>query len=116
MMDRNAQSRPSRKIVDISFWLFHVALALGIALLATANDASVGMGVIVSLVTGAIAFVVYAVAIGLYVQEFNRLGILWSGIAFLLSPIGTWGTYFALFVLGDKLQAPKRPITNASAT
>jgi len=79
---------------------------LGVGLLAVSKEDTVGMDVILSLVVSAIAFLVYSVAIGLYGQKFNRLGILWSAIAFVLSPLGTWGTYFALFALADKLQVP----------
>ncbi len=94
--------KPSRKLVDISFWLSHAGIALGILLLALSDDDQVGGGVILSIVAAAIAFLVYTVSVGLYVQKFDRLGILWSAIVFFLSPLAMWGTYIALFFMRDE--------------
>ena len=103
-----SSATPSRALVNLSFWLTHIAGTFGVLKLAYSPDPSVSMTVIVSLVTAAIASFVYILAIGLYVQKFNRTGVAWSAVAFFTSPLGIWGTYLALFVLGEKLWLPPR--------
>ena len=100
--------QPSRRTVDFSFWLSNIGVILGIAMLVTSADGTIGMGTITPIAVASIASLVYMVAIGMYVQKFNRTGIIWSGIVFLLGPLGIWGTYIALFVIGDKLQVAER--------
>ena len=77
-------------------------------MLAIAPDAQVRFGVVLLIVLGAIAMVIYAIAVGLYTQKFNRSGISWFLAILFFGPLGMWITYISLLVIGKNLQVPER--------
>ena len=97
--------QPSRRFVDLSFWLCHIGLALGILVFAYSQQ--IDLITMAPFLIGCLASFAYVFAIGFYVQKFGRHGIIWSGIAFFTAPLGIWGTYIALFVLKDKLMVSR---------
>jgi membrane protease YdiL (CAAX protease family) len=100
--------RPRRTLVDLSFWVAHVGVVLGLALL----PAKVGEGpfsaiALALFVLGLVSLFVYFFAIGDYAKKFGRSAIVWGGLSFVFSPIGAWASYAFSFSIAPKTARAK---------
>jgi len=97
---------PSRKFVDLNFWLPHI---IGLALFFISNGSNKQtMSITESLVSWGliflflITFVGYFFSIGRYAEKFGKRRTAWSGVSFLLMPLGFWGSYICSFFFKHK--------------
>ncbi|MEL7449928.1 MAG: hypothetical protein AAFN78_12015 [Pseudomonadota bacterium] len=102
MNDNNVgELTPSKRNVHISFWGFHIAIALIFTIATAQSDSMLTAGLALAITVFAIW---YFVAIGRYASRLGRSGILWGGLSFLFSPLGIWVSYIASFFVGPKAQ------------
>lgn len=98
--------KPSRKFVDLNFWLSHVSGVAMYYLSAESNrDSTNEVEPIILLSVMFIfffTFIAYFFSIGRYAEKFGKRRTAWSGVSFLLMPLGFWGSYICSFFFRQK--------------
>jgi hypothetical protein len=100
-------TKPSRKLVDITFWMANLVWIIFLILvLAPSQYSEDGKIKMIFLLAGLISLVIYFVAIGWYAQKRGRSALVWGGGAFIASLflflISTWISYIASFHINTK--------------
>jgi putative Mn2+ efflux pump MntP len=94
---------PSKKFVHSTFWIAHIGLVVGLALIPPkGTDSPLGLLGLVLLILGVISLFGYFFAIANYARRMGRSAVIWGGLTFITSPIGVWISYFMSFGLEQK--------------
>lgn len=96
-------NEPSRKLVDIAFWVGHLGIIIYFVLFSQIPKGQNPSGYIfLPFLIGLLSIIVYFVAIGVYAKKTGRSPIIWGLGSMLFSPISIWVSYFASFTLRTK--------------
>lgn len=98
-----SQLKPSRKLVDITFWLAHTGLILSIMLAPPAySEEPIPRNSIYLMAIAVVSMLIYYFAIGSFAKKMGRSAIVWGLGSFLFSPLTVWLTYISSFIIKPK--------------
>ena len=101
----NNYNRPSRKYVDITFWLAHISFFIAIIaiLISPTQDAILMYIALILIFIGIVSAFGYFFAIGMYAKKMGKSPIIWGGGSMFCSPFSAWISYAASFKISPKI-------------
>ena len=96
--------KPSRKFLDLTFWLFHILIMFSAFLpddLDHSNTIKYEILIWFYLTMMAL-FISYFFAVGIYAKKFGKSALVWGGVSFLFSVLGCWVSYVCSFFFEQK--------------